>query len=497
MAPAVDSNGLTAWERRRAENAKVNNEILNESDNAGGKRKRDDAFVELGFNDLPQAAAATREKRLRVRGDLQLSDMKVDGRWQGSLDGLQGLAKLPAGGAQPGVRTFTDDDIQETTDKELKRLRQEMNSLALYDKFDVKDLKLTKERIYAMAFHPTEDKPLVFAGDKEGRLGIFDASQEPDVAVKEEDADDHEDPPEPVILGFQPHTRTISGLFCLDTDPSAVYTASYDTTIRKLDLHAQKSVEVYAPADGDDSDRAISCMDFASDSPHLVFFSTLDGALGRHDLRAAPQTAELWTALHGGHKIGGFSLSPRQPHLVATASLDRTLKIWDLRKIAAVQHDDDDDDTSTTTLRPALLGEDAARLSVSHAAWGAGGQIATTSYDDTIRVYDVNAAAAATNPGQPLPASVMTPAHNIRHNNQTGRWVTILKPQWQRRPPGGFHKFAVGNMNRFVDVYAANGEQLGQLDGDGITAVPAVAHFHPSQNWVAGGNASGKLTLWM
>lgn len=51
-------------------------------------------------------------------------------------------------------------------------------------------------------------------------------------------------------------------------------------------------------------------------------------------------------------------------------------------------------------------------------------------------------------------------------------------------------------MNRFVDIYSSNGDQLAQLGGDGITAVPAVAVFHRSKNWVAGGTASGKLCLW-
>jgi hypothetical protein len=53
-------------------------------------------------------------------------------------------------------------------------------------------------------------------------------------------------------------------------------------------------------------------------------------------------------------------------------------------------------------------------------------------------------------------------------------------------------------MNRYVDVYSAKGEQLAQLgDPDWISAVPAVAQFHPSQDWIAGGTASGKLCLWM
>jgi WD repeat-containing protein 76 len=46
-------------------------------------------------------------------------------------------------------------------------------------------------------------------------------------------------------------------------------------------------------------------------------------------------------------------------------------------------------------------------------------------------------------------------------------------------------------MNRFVDIYTAKGEQLAQLGGEGISAVPAVAMFHPSNDWVAAGTASG------
>ncbi len=72
-----------------------------------------------------------------------------------------------------------------------------------------------------------------------------------------------------------------------------------------------------------------------------------------------------------------------------------------------------------------------------------------------------------------------------------------LRPQWQRHPQDGVQKLCIGNMNRFVDVYSASGQQLAQLGGGRITAVPAVAVFHPSKDWVAAGTASGKLCLWM
>jgi len=53
-------------------------------------------------------------------------------------------------------------------------------------------------------------------------------------------------------------------------------------------------------------------------------------------------------------------------------------------------------------------------------------------------------------------------------------------------------------MKRFVDIYTSTGEQLAQLGGEGlITAVPAVAVFHRTKDWVVGGTASGKVCLWM
>ena len=72
-----------------------------------------------------------------------------------------------------------------------------------------------------------------------------------------------------------------------------------------------------------------------------------------------------------------------------------------------------------------------------------------------------------------------------------------MRPQWQLAPRDHVQRLCIGNMNRFVDIYTSKGEQLAQLGGEGITAVPAVAVFHQSEDWVAAGTASGKLCLWM
>lgn len=331
-----------------------------------------------------------------------------------------------------------------------------------------------------MGFHPTEDKPIIFAGDKLGAMGIFDASQH---APELDDDADELGYPDPVISAFKIHSRTITGFHFSSVDANAVFTGSYDSSIRKLDLEKGVSTQIFAPEDPDE-DLPISAIDMPVGEGHLIMFSTLQGSFVRYDLRTKPSEAEIWSLTD--HKIGGFSLHPLHPYLAATASLDRTMKIWDLRKISG----------KGDLRHPALVGEHASRLSVSHASWSSGGHIATSSYDDTIKIYNFPDA-GSWKVGHDLTEKEMQPAHQVRHNNQTGRWVTILKPQWQRRPKDGLHKFVIGNMNRFVDVFGADGEQLAQLEGEGITAVPAVAHFHPSMDWVAGGTSSGKLCLWM
>lgn len=333
------------------------------------------------------------------------------------------------------------------------------------------------QRAYALGFHPIEDKPVIFAGDKEGSVGVFDASQ---TAPEVDDEDEDADIPNPVITAFTPHRRTITSFVFPADNSNAVYTSSYDSSIRMLDLAKGKSVQVFAPADINE-DLPISALDMAHSDSNLLYFSTLDGGVGRHDLRS-PKDTEIW--ILSEQKIGGFSLHPLQPHLIATASLDRTMKIWDARKIAG----------KGDLRHPVLLGEHGSRLSVSHASWSAGGHIATSSYDDTIKIYNFSDASTWT-AGHDI-SKKMEPAHQVRHNNQTGRWVTILKPQWQKRPHDGIQKFVIGNMNRFVDVFSSDGTQLAQLGGDGISAVPAVAHFHPTLDWVAGATASGKLCLW-
>ncbi|KAI2627610.1 WD repeat-containing protein NCU09302/NCU11420 [Hypoxylon sp. NC1633] len=439
---------------------------------AGAGNETSDDGIKL--DDIPAELKPPAPKRIRKSGDLQLSNLQVEGQRWSSTGALASFVQ----GAQPGVRTFTEDDISDTADQKLMNLRREMNDLNLYGGWAPNDIKITPERVYALTFHPIQDKPIILAGDKKGTLGFFDASQNTPTESEEEE----DNVPLPQVGAFEVHSRTISSIKVPAFDPNSVITSSYDSSIRCLDLQSQVSSQLWQP-DDDDEDLGITCIDMSPESKDTIIFSTLEGSLGRLDRRAKGK-AEMWSLCE--QKIGGFSLNPLLPHLVATASLDRSLKVWDLRMIKGKGE-----------LRlPSLLGEHQSRLSVSHASWSRGGYLATSSYDDTVKIYDMTEA-IKWKPSKDLLKEEINPVHKIPHNNQTGRWVTILKPQWQTNPADGVEKFAIANMNRFVDIYDSEGKQLAQLDGDGITAVPAVAEFHPTSNWVAGGTGSGKLCLWM
>ena len=465
------------------------------ADSEVAKRKAEDE------NTAAQEAA--RVKRQRHSGELNLSDVVVGGKnWDKSENFLVDVVSR---GANPYERTFGDDEVRETTDKELRSLREQMSGLELYDGFEPSRIKITPERIYSLGFHPTTNKALVFGGDKLGNLGIFDASQtsasvKVQNGVKQEEADENEeDDPDPAITSFHCHTRTISSFQFSHNNPSHLYTCSYDSSLRLLDLTKSKSTEIYAPSDSS-LDEPLSGVEMDPTAPHMLYFSRLDGHVGRTDTRA-PNTTDIFQLSE--KKIGGFSLNPANPHFIATASLDRYLRIWDLRKLSG----------KVSRQLPALIGEHESRLSVSHAAFNSAGQVATASYDDTVKIHTFEGM-GSWSPGHKVSDEEMAPSSIIRHNNQTGRWVTMsvifplllctrkltdssLRAQWQLHPPNSIHRFCIGNMNRFVDIYTANGDQLAQLGGEGITAVPAVAQFHPTEQWVAAGTASGKLCLWM
>ena len=169
--PVKKEETISAFERRRLENIAANNAILRDINTTAAKAipapkpepvkrrtaprvkrepvKREaprptrrssrvaglDADSETLKRKLEVEAEVdnekARQKRSRVAGELKLGDIKAEGKkWDGGLDAI-------FRGAQPGLRTFTEDDVKETTDAELKGLRIRMSGLKLYETWAV------------------------------------------------------------------------------------------------------------------------------------------------------------------------------------------------------------------------------------------------------------------------------------------------------------------------------------------------------------------------
>ncbi|KAK6465924.1 WD40-repeat-containing domain protein [Scheffersomyces coipomensis] len=362
-------------------------------------------------------------------------------------------------------------------DKVLEDKRKEFDNLKIYEKFDPLDIKVAHYRITAINFHPSTTDRVVMAGDTNGNIGIW--------AV--DSPNENED--EPLVSILRPHGKSISKILTPVKAPSKIYSASYDGSVRQLDLNKLESSELAYLSDpvmtGDNA-LGVSDINQCRDDPHVLYMTTLSGNFYSYDTRTKFKrpTMKSLLRLHD-KKIGAFSINPNKSYQIATASLDRSLRIWDLRNTSKsnAEWSEYEDQTS-----PHLYGKYISRLSVSTVDWNSDNRLVCNGYDDSVNIFDFSGS-------DEIDTADFRPFNKIKHNCQTGRWVSILKARWQYAPEDGIQKFIIANMNRGLDVYDQKGQIIAHLS-ESVGAVPAVATMHPTQNWAVGGSASGKLYLF-
>lgn len=381
------------------------------------------------------------------------------------------------------------------SDTSLQEKRKEFDKLKLYERYDPQDIKITPQRITAINFHPSRTDRIITAGDKTGGVGLWavDASGE-----------------EPSITSLRPHGKSVSKIITSYSQPTKYFSAAYDGSIREIDLNKLSTTEVTYLRDPDESDDVpLGVSDLNScceGNPNVLYMTTLTGLFYCHDTRV-PSNKPSLLRLHD-KKIGSFAINPNCEHQIATASLDRSFRLWDLRKTDKSFSRWSEYNKQTS---PHLYGSYHSRLSVSSVDWNHLDRLVCNGYDDTINVFELDKQPGSIpvqkwspdyQPGtkkknyEEIPENI-SPMTRIRHNCQTGRWVSILKSKWQDSPSDGFEKFIIANMNRSLDVYDQKGQIIASLiDREKVGAVPAVCTFHPSLNWCVGGTASGKLFLY-
>ena len=115
----------------------------------------------------------------------------------------------------------------------------------------------------------------------------------------------------------------------------------------------------------------------------------------------------------------------------------------------------------------------------------------STCYDDQIRIHDI------TRGEHRLVTS-------IEHNNQTGKWISPFRAQWDPKSSGtanAWSSFICADMAKALDTYYVQNKSMDrvitkQSMSPMLTSQPAVCAAHPKRNLVCAGNASGKIILY-
>ncbi|EED84163.1 predicted protein [Postia placenta Mad-698-R] len=463
-----------------------------------------------------EAEERAREAKKPRHWDLDLPTLTDELGYE-ELGTLRTTLQVTLKTAHPREAAAQDSFVFEEDEKEnaaVAELKETLSHLKV-----VARAKVTQDRVYSAAFHPEPTKDLIFFGDKHGQLGIWDAR-----APAEEAADDEEDTTalsrsdreNGKYWRLQLHwpatsKSSISSIKFDPTDAHSVYTSSYDSTIRHLSFTSGQSSEVFA-TEGD----LISCIDL-SPTGNEMWISDASGGLTHLDLRVDRSHAK-WYQL-SDQKIGSVSINPSNPHFLVTASNNRAMRIWDTRKLAdipiktpqdfkndlnEVDHDAIADFVSSPEGKSCLRAEWRHNKSVSAAYWDPRGRsIVSTSYDDTLRLWDFDGTLMKRDATFPS----ARPMTQIKHDCQTGRWLTVFRAQWSPNPDVYPH-FTASRPAIFICSGTNMWSRLATWDTRLIcirrkvtfsldSPIAAVTCSHPKVvARAASGNASGRCVLW-
>jgi len=348
--------------------------------------------------------------------------------------------------------------------------------------------KVTPERIYGVATHPSESKLICCAGDKLGYVGLWDVDG---VSSSENTCKDGKHNTGVVSL-FRPHSRPICCLEWLNNDH--MVTSSYDGSIRRLNVETGTFEEIFATYDDLDTtyledlgyglDRgyrywtqhvSVDPRYTGASNPGL-FVSTSVGDVFHVDLRAPRNQKITFHETVSEKKVNTVSLHPNGTTL-ATSGNDGASRLFDIRKFR-------DSRGSSKSVKP--LCTQIAGLSISSSFFSPSGfSLLTTSYANRLDLTDW---AHLVSGGKKI-----TPTHSIRHNNQTGRWLTTFQATWHPK----LDIFCSGSMNkpRCMEIFDAKGQLLREVRGEFLASVMSRTCFHPSTDKLimVGGNSSGRM----
>ncbi|XP_025916509.1 WD repeat-containing protein 76 [Apteryx rowi] len=340
--------------------------------------------------------------------------------------------------------TKPNDTEKRTCDVE--RYRASLNSMTLSED-NVK--KVVKNRIYSMAIHPSESTIFVAAGDKFGQIGLWN------VNCKTEEG----------AHVFIPHNYPVSCMYFSPFNPAHLLSLSYDS-LRCGDVTRAVFDEICR------SEENFSSFDFLEDNASTVIVGHWDGNVTVVDRRTPGTSSEL-SADIGFKRTRTVHVHPvNKQYFIAAGSVD--VCIYDVRYLKSSGN------------KP-VSSLDGHTKSVASAYFSpvTGNRVVTVCADDKLRTYDTSCL-----------SSTVAVLSTVRHNNNTGRWLTRFRAIWD---PKQEDCFVVGSMARprQIEIFRDTGKLLHSLyNVDYLGSVCSINVVHPTKNILVGGNSSGRLHVF-
>merc|ERR1712203_556987 len=134
-----------------------------------------------------------------------------------------------------------------------------------------------------------------------------------------------------------------------------------------------------------------------------------------------------------------ISCHPLKPHLLLTGTNKGGCFIFDVRSSRK----------SSGLLTPLVELQGASRSLSSCQFSTSGNQVVTISTDDKFRLYNT----------ENITGPAVQPAAQVKHNNQTGRWLTPFRATWH---PTREHILLTGSMERprRMEVWSTDGKHI-------------------------------------
>lgn len=313
---------------------------------------------------------------------------------------------------------------------------------------------------------------------------------------------------------YRPHVGSVSGLHVPPHCPENLLSASYDGTLRRMDIEQQAFVEAFR-SPGEYDEVRFHDMAFGS-SPGSVLLGCHSGEVVMVDLRSG---AAEWTAqAHEGEslsacitiasnfsffffagKINSVQVHPALEHVLVSASTGMTgfIAVHDLRKVPT---------SSSSSWKPLFtLDAHSRSINAAYLSPHRGEFLVSVSLDNTVKVWKDIMTSGISKAGTRKPT-----ATSFAHNNHTGRWLSTLKPSFDPTADASqFSSFSLGSLAkpRRVELFtlpssssspsAPAVDPVIDLSGEHVGSVCSRNCFHPRRSGViAGGNSSGRVHVF-